>query len=67
VSAYALKNDYAVEALTSFAAIRAWLRRSQDVLSSDNAADWSSLARPLKYPWDHAAHPVRRDHRDKGR
>jgi hypothetical protein len=67
VSAYALTNDYTAERLTSFAAVRDWFRRFQEVLSSDNAADWSSLARALKYPWDHAAHPVRRDHLDKGR
>jgi hypothetical protein len=37
-------------------------RRFQDVLSSDNAAEWSSLARALKYPWeDFGLRPVRNE------
>jgi hypothetical protein len=59
VSGYALTNDYTAGRLTSFASVRLCLRRFQDVLSSVGAANRSSLARTLKYLWDHGAHVVR--------
>jgi hypothetical protein len=65
VSAYALTNDYAAEAAHFVRYPSRVVRAVSGRSFFGQRSEASSLARPLKYPWDHAALPVRGDNRDR--